>query len=467
MTRKPFVACFVHRHLRRVVLIGVILAAAGACAAPKGPTLPGPVLSPKYPEFVYPAPPARLGPPTAAAAHEAAWQWLQAGDLRNAERSFTAVLKDAAEFYPSEAGLGYVALAKKDYRAATSHFDRALAADGTYAPALAGRGDALLTLGQRDQALTSFEAAVAADPKLTELRSRIDVLRFRGMQDDVDAARKAADAGKLTEAQAIYERSLAASPESPFLYRELAVIERRNGSLDAALGHAQKAAELSPNEPRNFITLGEIHEAKGDYARAAEAFGTAVALEPSAGLDARIDGLREKAAFASMPDEYRSIETSPTVTRAQLAALFGVRLDDLLKRAPHSNAVVVTDTRGNWAGPWILSVSRTGIMETYPNHTFQPNAPVHRGDLAFAVSRALSLISAERPREAEAWRGARARFPDLPPGHLSYPAASVAVQAGVMTAAADGSFQLSRPVTGAETLAAIKKLEELSGRRPR
>ncbi len=302
MTRNPSAGCLV-RNLRRIVLIGVVLAAAGACA-PKRPTLPGPALSPKFPEFVYPSPPARLGPPTAAAAHEAAWQWLQAGDLRTAEKSFTAVLKEAPEFYPSEAGLGYVALAKKDFRTATSHFDRALVVDGTYAPALAGRGDALLTLGQRDQALASFEAAVAADPKLTELSSRIGVLRFRGMQDDVDAARKAADAGKLAEARTIYERSLAASPESPFLYRELAVIERRSGSLDAALGHAQKAAELSPNEWRNFVTLGEIHEAKGDYARAAEAYGTAAALEPGAGLDARISELREKAAFASMPDEY-------------------------------------------------------------------------------------------------------------------------------------------------------------------
>lgn len=460
--------------MHRLMLVAMVLAAtaataaAGACAAPKRPPgLPAAVVSPRFPEFIYPAPPASLGPQTAAAAHEIAWQWLQSGDLRNAEKSFSGVLKDAPEFYPSEAGLGFVALARKDFKAAASHFDRALAADAAYAPALAGRGEAQLTLGQREQALASFEAAVAADPKLTDLRARIDVLRFRGMQDDVDAARKAAEAGKLAEAQSIYERSLAASPESPFLYRELAVIERRSGNLEAALRHAEKAAELNPAEPRNFVTLGEIYEAQGDYAKAAEAYGTAVGLEPSDALRLRIDELREKTAFSTMPDEYRAIEASETVTRAQLAALFGVRLDDLLKRAQRSNAAVVTDTRGNWAGPWILSVSRAGIMEPYPNHTFQPNALVHRGDLALAASRALSLIAAERPRQAEAWSGARARFPDLPPGHLSYPAASVAVQSGVMTTTRDGAFQLSRPVTGAEALAAIRKLEELSGRRPR
>ncbi|MDQ3212190.1 MAG: tetratricopeptide repeat protein [Acidobacteriota bacterium] len=466
MTRVPPPAVVARRRVAHALLIAAVLAA--ACAAPRRPpVLPAPVVTPRFPEFIYPAPPARLGAPLAAAEHEIGWQWLQSGELRNAERSFAAVLKTVPQFYPAEAGLGFVALAKKDHREAASHFDRALAADASYAPALAGRGEALLALGQRDQALTSFEAAVAADPKLTDLRGRIGVLRFRGMQDDVDAARRAAEAGRLAEAQTIYERSLAASPDSPFLYRELAAIERRIGNLEAALRHAEKAVELSPAEPRNFVTLGEIYEAQGAYANAADALGRAAALEPGEALDRRIDELREKAAFAGMPQEYRAIEAAPTVTRAQLAALFGVRLDDLLKRARRTNPVVMTDTRGNWAGPWIQAVSRAGIMDPYPNHTFQPGAVVRRADLALGASRALSLMAAERPRQAAAWRDARVRFADLPPGHLSYPAASVAVQSGVMGMGPDATFQLSRPVTGAEALAAIRKLEELSGRRPR
>lgn len=466
MTRAGLSTGRARRRAARAVLLAALLA--GACAAPKRPpALPAPVVSPRFPDFIYPAPPTRLGAPQSAAEHEIGWQWLQSGELRNAERSFSTVLKTTPPFYPSEAGLGFVALAKKDYKEAASHFNRALSADTAYAPALAGRGEALLALGQRDQALASFEAAVAADPKLTDLRGRIGVLRFRGMQDDVDGARRAAEAGRLTEAQAIYERSLAASPDSPFLYRELATIERRVGNLEAALRHAERAVELSPAEPRNFVTLGEIYEAQGAYANAADAFGRAAALEPGEALDRRIDELREKAAFATMPEEYRSIEAAPAVTRAQLAALFGVRLDDLLKRARRSNPVVMTDTRGNWAGPWIQAVSRAGIMDPYPNHTFQPGALVRRSDLALASSRALSLIAAERPRQAAAWREARVRFSDLPPGHLSYPAASVAVQSGVMAAGAEGAFQLSRPVTGAEAVAAIRKLEDLAGRRPR
>ena len=41
-------------------------------------------------------------------------------------------------------------------------------------------------------------------------------------------------------------------------------------------------------------------------------------------------------------------------------------------------------------------------------------------------------------------------------------APSVAVEAGVMEPLPDGSFQLSRLVSGAEAVAAVKKLEELA-----
>jgi tetratricopeptide (TPR) repeat protein len=325
-----------------------------------------------------------------------------------------------------------------------------------------GRGEALLALGERDRALKSFEDAVAADPELSSLRGRIEVLRFRGLQDDVAAARKAADGGRLDEARAAYKRALIASPQSPFLLRELAIVERREGDLPSAVQHAQQAVALEPTDVRSLMVLGELHEALADLPKAVEAYEAAVALEPNPATTARIDALRERLLLADMPPEFQQIETSPTVSRAQLAALFGVRLDDLIKRLPSRDAVVITDSRGSWAAPWILLVARTGVMEVYANHTFQPDTTVRRSGLAEAASRVLSLIAGEKPSLAASWRNASRRFPDLPPGHLVYPAASLAVEAGVMRVLEDGTFQLARPVTGAEAVAAARKLEELA-----
>lgn len=443
--------------------LALLVLLASGCAS-KVALVPPPASAPKFPDFIFPDAPSGLGSPATLERHELAWRWLQAGDPRAAERNFAAALKQTAGFYPAEAGLGYAALARKDHKEAAAHFDRAVVANPRYAPALAGRGEALLALGEREMALESFEAALGADARLETLRSRVEVLRFRGQQDDLAEARKLADGGKLREARRVYEAAIAASPQSPFLYRELAVVERRDGDLASALSHAQKAAELDPNDTRSLTLIGEILESQQEYAKALDAYVAALALEPNEALSNRIEDLRERAAFDAMPAEYRTIESLPTVTRAQLAALLGVRLDELLKRTRSRNAVVVTDTRGHWAATWILSVVRAGLMEVYPNHTFQPHSIVRRGDLAQAASRALALIAAENPRLDASWRNAKRHFPDVSPGHLSHTAASLTVEAGVMTTLEDGSFQLAQPVTGAEAVAAVRRLEELAER---
>lgn len=415
--------------------------------------------APHYPDFIFPSAPATND---VAAPHMAAWQTLQSGDPRGAEREFNALLKRVPDFYPAEAGLGYAALARKDAAAAIAHFDKAIATSPAYAPALAGKGDALLAQGHTDQALEAYSAALSADPGLTALRSRVDSLKFRAAQDLVANARRAADAGRFDEARRAYESAIAASPDSAFLHRELAAVEHKAGDNAAAVAQAQEAVKLDPSDTRALTIIADVYEGSGQWAKAADAYTAVNAAEPSEALAAKIDQMRQKAALEAMPADYRAIDTAPTVTRAQLAALIGVHLEDLLRRARAGTAVVTTDTRSNWAAPWIMAVTRAGVMDPFANHTFQPNTTVRRGDLAGAASRVLTLIAAEKPKLASRWRDSRPHFSDLSPAHLNYPAAARAVSAGVMAPLEGETFQLSRPVTGAEALDTVSKLEALA-----
>ena len=448
----------------RLTLATVLIALAAAACAPKvvAPPTPG---APKHPEFIFPTA-APTFPADVVEQNQAAWQTLQAGDVRGAERRYAALLKRAPDFYPGYAGLGYAAMSRDNAKAAVVHFERAIALNGSYAPALAGKGQAHLALNERALALASFDAALAADPTLAGVRSAADALRFQVLQGGVADARKAADAGRYPEARAGYQAAIQASPESPFLYRELAMVELRAGDMDAAAKRIEKAIALEPNDARNHVVRADILEATGNTSAALESLTKAVALEPSEALDRRIEVLREKAALAALPAEYRAIETAETITRAQLAALIGVRLEALVKRAGRRAAAVMTDVRSNWAFPWIIPVTQAGLMEVYPNNTFQPGAIVRRGDLAAAASRILTVIAAERPSVGAEWRSARPRFSDLPPGNLNYPAAAHAVAAGVLQPIDKDSFQVSRPVTGQEALAAVERLRALAeGRR--
>lgn len=445
--------------MRRLLLAALVCVSA---CAPK--IVPPPVVTaPKYPDFMTPAIPPAFARSAAAINQTRGWAFLQNGDLKTAEHEFTAALKNDPAFFPAETSLGYLELARKDGKAALTHFDRALERQKDDLPALTGRAQSFLALNQDTEALAAFEAVLAVDPNQAEVRRRVDVLTFRMSEQDIARARQAARSGRVDEAVQAYTKAIASSPESPFLYRELAALERQQGRDDVALEHYRKATELEPGDARAFVQIGEILEARGELDAAIQGYSQAAALEPSADIDRRIADARGRAALARLPAEYRAISDAAQVTRADLAALIGIRLGALLQPNGRSDAGLVTDVRNNWAQTWIMTVTRAGVMEPYANHAFQPRTLVRRSDLAQAVARLLARVAAQRPAAGRSWESARLRFADLAPSHLAYPAASIAVASGVMKTAGENAFQPSRPITGAEAIDAVAKLESLAG----
>ena len=450
--------------MRKLLLAALV--ASSACA-PK--IVPAPIVTtPKFPEFVAPPVPPSLADGVAALYESRGWAFFQSGDLRTAEREFSSALRSTPEFYPAETSLGYLELARKDPKAALPHFDRALELmpQHTDVAALIGRGQSLLALDRESDALGAFSAALAADPSLTDLARRIEVLKFRDVEQGLARARDAARAGRLDEASQAYTAAIASSPDSPFLYRELAGVDRQTGDLDAALEHLRKAAALDSSDARSIQQIGEILQSRGDVQGAEKAYVDSLAIEPNAEIEKRVEDLRARAALARLPAEYRAIDEAPQVTRADLAALIGIRLAPLLQGARRSgDAALITDVRNNWAATWIVAVARAGIMEPFANHAFQPRTVVRRVDLAQAVARLLARVDAQNPGRGKSWQSARLKFTDLSVTHLAYPAASIAVAAGVLKTGDNNAFQPSKVVTGAEAIDAIDKVGALAGTR--
>ena len=428
-----------------------------ACAPRSAPTVPA---SPAFPEFMYPAVPQGVGRPDDAARVERGWRLLQANDLPNADREFEATLSRTPAFYPARAGSAYVALAGMRFDQALGSFDAVLRTAPTYVPALVGRGQTLLAVKSDAAALEAFEAALAVDGSLGDVRSRVDVLRFRGLQELIETARTAASAGRLAEATAAYERALEASPDSAFLYRELGDVAQRQGSADAALSRFRRAVELDTADAVSLTHIGELLEGRQDFAGAEAAYRQAAAIDPSAALSARVAAMAERARDAKLPAQFQAIGASSQIARGDLAALIGVRLEDVLRLAP-TREVVVTDVAGHWAAAWIDAVVRAGVIEPFANHTFQPGSAVTRADLAGAVSRVLTLAAARRP-ELRPHLTARPAIADVSVGHLSYPAVSAAVSAGVMPLVGGNRFESTRPVSGAEASNVVLRLRDLA-----
>jgi tetratricopeptide (TPR) repeat protein len=444
------------------LLIVGLLTLTTACAEKTAVVAVPTPTAPHFPDFVRPAVPPDLVLLPAANNSERAWQFLQAGDFHNADREVAAALKLTAGFYPAETTGGYVQLAQKDARDALTRFDRALSRRSNYAPALAGKADALVALNREGEAIDALQAALTADPSLTDLARRIEVLRFRAVERDVNTARQAAQSGKTDEALRAYRTAIDHSPETGFLYRERGVVEREHGDRDAALADFRKAVSLDSSDAASLVEIADLLDARGDVDAALKAYDDALAVEPNERVEAKRNLLVTRAEAARLPADYRAIESAAQITRGDLAALIGVRLAALLQVTRARDAGVMTDIRGHWAESWILAVTRAGVLDPSANHTFQPRAVVRRVDLAQAMTRLLAKVAVVAPAQAKAWANARGRFTDIAAGHLAYPAAATAVAAGVLTAAPDGSFQPTRVVTGAEAIEAIERLRTMA-----
>jgi tetratricopeptide (TPR) repeat protein len=442
---------------KRLLVVGV-LAIASACATRVAPPVLPSAL--KYPEFLYPMVPAQHNAQVATRI-DFGWRLLQNDDLVSADREFALALKQSPGFYPAETGAAYVALARRDHAGALNRFGAALAVEPRYVPAIVGRGQTLLALRREDEALSMFEAALAIDGSLADLRRRVDVLRFRNLQDVIEGARASANAGDFVKARAGYAQAIEASPESPFLHRELAIVERRAGNAASALEHFRRASELDSSDASSLIQIGELLEQRADPAGAEAVYRRALAIEPNAEVSRRLDRMAAAARDATLPPQFHAIANAAQITRGDLAALVGIRLEAVLQGAPAAQ-VVITDTRGHWAASWISQAAGTGVIAPFENHTFQPGALVRRVDLARTVSALVRLIASRRPELVNVLSD-RPTIADVDPNHLDYPAVSVAVASGMMPRLEEARFYLTNPVSGAEAIEVIERVQALAG----
>jgi Flp pilus assembly protein TadD len=432
---------------RPAALLAAAAVALAGCSAPPPKAVPS-----EAEDYVYPAwTPTDLNRDEGRDL-EKAWQSVSSGQGVEGEKRFRELLRKHPGSAPVETGIGYALLRQGRAPDAARAFLSVLERKPDYVPALVGAGSATLRAGNGEDALQRFRRAASLDPSNETVRRRLSEVRLQVTERRVAAARAALAGGSTGAAIAEYRQALDAAPE---------VAEVRLALADLLVqdGQAAEAATVlgaHPQEDRQvLLRLGEVLAGMRDYPRALEVYRRMLALDPQ-DEDAlrRSREAREALELLSMPEEYRRIPSSPTITRADLAALVMGKVP-LLGRLEPGTAKVAIDISGSWARDQIIRALALDILDVYPNHTFQPAAVVRRGDLAAVVSRVLDLAKSPPATLANPRDMASNSF-------FRYPAARV-VGAGLMDLTEDGNFEAWRPVTGQEAVDVMEGLVRLVG----
>jgi Flp pilus assembly protein TadD len=435
--------------MRRLAAVLALVAGAltlAACAKRIAPAVP------EGEEYVYPAPQPRELPQADGAQLQLAWREVLAGDTAAAVKRYDKLRRRYPESAAVRTGLGYARLRAGQVAAASEAFAATLEKRPEDVPALVGMGSLAVRRGDLEAAVDLYRRAAGFAPDDVVVRKRLAALKLQVTDRRMAEAEAALARGNLEAAAQAYTAALEAAPELTGV--RLALAQVLAGRDDRKGAVAVLEADLS-GERQVLLELGRLLCEEQEYARALEVYTRLLAHGPGdeearSGQQRARDGLDSLA----MPEEYRAIPEAPRVTRADLAALVSVRVQ-ALRRAGAGEPRVAVDISGSWARDQVTRVLALGIMDVYPNHTFQPGAIVRRVDLARAAARTLDILR---------WPAAAAQTPsDMSRAHLDFAVVERVLAAGLMGLTPTGSFEPWRPVSGREAIEVVDAVARLSG----
>jgi tetratricopeptide (TPR) repeat protein len=424
----------------------VLLLMAGGCAKRVVPVIP------EGEEYVFPT--LRAGELSGEDVKtlRVAWREILAGDAARAGERCERVVARRPDSLEAQTVLAYAKLRAGRSEDAAARFASVLERRPDDVSALVGAASAALRQSDADAALGFYRRAQAAAPDNAVVRKRLAALKLQVADRRMARARSALSAGDTASAALDYRAALEAAPELAGVRLELADLLVTGGDPQGAIAVLQD----DPSADRSVaLRLGGLLAEQHEYAQAVAVYDRLLSQDPAdAAAREGASVARKSLALLAMPEEYRAIEDEARVSRADLAALLAVRVPALRGKGGADTRVMV-DISGSWAREYIASVVSLGIMDPYPNHTFQPGAVVRRADLARAVARALDRCRVPRA-------GAPAPV-DMTPAHLDYAAVERTLGAGLMRLTAEGAFEPWRAVTGREASAVVDALARLTG----
>lgn len=132
-----------------------------------------------------------------------------------------------------------------------------------------------------------------------------------------------------------------------------------------------------------------------------------------------------------------------SITRAEMATIL-TRVSD--KAEKQADKVYTDVSMDHWASDAIANVTKAGLMQGYPDGSFQPERTMTRAEMAKIVALMLTTTPS-----------ANGSFSDIS-GHWAQSAIELAKAAGILNGYKDGTFRPDQSLTRAETVAMISKL---------
>ena len=165
------------------------------------------------------------------------------------------------------------------------------------------------------------------------------------------------------------------------------------------------------------------------------------------GVDLEKGGKLEAVAILRAGKNVIAVTATP-VTGAKIARKIRV-----LRIVTFDDIETLYEGKQHWAKSQILLLSTLGIIEGYPDNTFQPDRPISRGELATWIARSRNF-KVFAPKEDV--------FYDVPKEHWRAPYIKAVVDMGIMKGTSKDRFGIEAPISRAEAVGVFLRAYNIS-----
>jgi len=381
---------------------------------------------------------------------EEAWSRVQRGDAKGAEKLF---LRLGAENLFTDAGMGYVALLREQDQAAEALFIESLKKHPDMILSRIGLAQVYQKTDRIDAAFNEYMEVLKLDPENAWVLKESDAIRER--QTDVLLRQGVAffEQGSIEKSKEAFNTVLHYSPKSLEAHLNLGRLYLKENQPNNALVHLDAAASAAPKDQEILREYAEALLQAGQFGRSLEVFENLLDLDPkNKDYLAQAEKLRNRLGIFELPSQFDLIPAAAAVTREDVAALMAVKLKDFLEE-PGTRPPVIIDIATSWASRLILKVAGLGLMEVYPNHTFEPNRVLSRAEMAKTV---MNLVNHLRRRGGRPFirqfPKEMIRISDVSTDNVHYQPIVEVVSLQLMELDPDKSFRPDQPVSGREAV---------------
>jgi tetratricopeptide (TPR) repeat protein len=329
---------------------------------------------------------------------------LEANDLDESQRLFEALVREAAAEPAAEFGLGRIAAAKGLHDTAVAHLERAVGLFPEWGAAYYALARSYRALGRREEAQRALERHARNGPRWPALEDTILGV-VNALRDDaranVQRGVKLAERGDLDGAIAAHEAALVLEPSLAEAHANLISLYGRAGNFAKAAEHYGTVVALGVNLSTAHYDYGVLLGLQEKWDLAAEAYRQAIAVNPlhaqaHNNLGQILEGQRQLDAAA---DAYRrALDSQPTFRLARF------NLGRMLVALGRPDAAIVefeklTEPRDAEAPRYLFALAtahvRSGHRDTgvqWATEARQLALQYGQNDLAAAIARDLASL---------------------------------------------------------------------------